>query len=128
MNRTHWYSDSLHESSDLDQLDENALYDREQVTEPEKANLVSSLLPNDKHAPLLDLDLPHKYVESSTPGHGHLYLDVELEWEDYKHLLELLGELGILEPSYVEFSIKRGQSFVRKEGVDKHAYLPNVGF
>lgn len=65
------------------------------------------------HAPVLDLDIPHELVPSSTPGHSHLYLDVELPWWKYKILLRVLSWCGILEKNYVRVSINRGHTDVR---------------
>jgi hypothetical protein len=42
---------------------------------PREGNLVSSMVQPGFHRPVLDLDIPHMYVPSSTPGHGHLYLN-----------------------------------------------------
>lgn len=84
------------------------------------ANLISSLADDGKHYPALDVDIPCRYVPSSTPGHGHLYFDtLDLTWTRYKKLLIALGEAGILEPGYVEASIARSQSLLRPEGVKK---------
>lgn len=93
---------------------------RKQVDTMEEANLVSSLLTNGRHAPVLDLDHRVRLVPSSTEGHFHLYFDdIELEWKDYVRLLRLLAELDILEPGFVDASIDRGQTMVRKPGVHK---------
>lgn len=53
------------------------------------------------HRPVIDLDVPHTYVPSSTPGHGHLYLDVDLTWAKYEALLEHLQDLGIIQPGFL---------------------------
>jgi hypothetical protein len=71
------------------------------------------------HAPVLDLDIPHRYVPSSTPGHGHLYLDIEVQWNDYVEWLTLSANLGILEGGWVDAAINQGFTAVRKEGIVK---------
>lgn len=65
------------------------------------------------HRPVLDLDFPHHYEPSSTPGHGHLYLDTPVEWRRYRKLLDAMEECGILEPGYVAASKARKATFVR---------------
>jgi len=119
MKRVMRYAENLAESVDLEAMEEVPLYDRERTSDFKGANLVSSLLENGKHAPVLDLDVHHKLVPSSTEGHGHLYIDVECEWDDYVNLLDAMSKCGILEESYVEFSKRRGASFVRKPGTYK---------
>lgn len=84
-----------------------------------KANLVSSKLANGLHVPTLDLDVPHHFEPSSTPGHSHLYIDVPMSWRKYKRLLRALCRAGIIEKGFCKFSILRGASFVRKPGVSK---------
>ena len=73
----------------------------------------------ERHLPVLDLDIPHKYVESSTYGHGHLYLDVSLTWQEYKALLKVLRDLRIIEEGFYKVSIARGMTQVRKPGFGK---------
>lgn len=91
-------------------------------TTEENANLVSSVQvdstgrPTGLHLPVIDVDLPCDFVPSSTPGHGHLYIDKALTWDQYRILLHVLMVLGIVEPGYVAVSEKRGATFVRKPG------------
>lgn len=86
----------------------------------EEANLVSSATGNgDWHLPVLDIDVPHRLVPSSTEGHSHLYFDVPVKWEDYVTLLEALANAGIVERGYVEASKAKGATMVRKPGVTK---------
>lgn len=78
-------------------------------------------VPESFHRPVLDLDFPAHVVPSSTPGHGHLYLDKVLTWSQYVKLLEVLAEVGILEPGYVQASIAREFTSVRLPWVKKPA-------
>lgn len=82
------------------------------------------------HAPVLDLDIPHKYVASTTAGHGHLYIDVPMTWDQYRMLLTVLGEVGILEPGYVDASIVRKFTAVRKPEIKKapDEYYKNTAY
>lgn len=90
------------------------------TSEEADANCVSSLLVDGRNAPLLDLDIPHRYVPSSTEGHGHLYLDVPLDRDRWELLMTTLGAVGILEPGYVTAAIKRGHSELRLPHVKKN--------
>lgn len=84
------------------------------------ANVVSSNLHGSRlHAPIIDLDFPHEYVPSTTPGHGHLYLNVPISgWRFFALNLGLyLG--GVIEKGYFVWSIRRGGNFVRRPWVKK---------
>lgn len=85
----------------------------------ETANLISSLCQDGQHRPVMDFDIPARYVPSTTAGHGHLYIDKPLSWEQYQKVLNVLAEVGILEAGYVGAAIRRGASFVRPEWVKK---------
>lgn len=83
-------------------------------------NLVSSALEgSDKHKPCLDIDIPCMFAPSSTEGHGHLYFDIELSWEDYSKLLIVLAEVGIADPAWVQHSLDKNQSLLRPPNVRK---------
>jgi len=72
-----------------------------------------------KHRILLDLDCPHLYVQSSTPGHGHLVIDVPQDWSNLKQLLQLLGDMGVLQYGYVDATFNRGETWLRTPGTKK---------
>lgn len=84
-------------------------------------NLISSKLENGKHAPIIDLDGPHRLVPSTTPGHSHLYLDVEMSWFRYVLLLAALRYAGVIERGFFLWSLRRGQTFARLPWVKKQA-------
>jgi len=71
------------------------------------------------HTIMLDLDVRSFYVESSTPGHAHLYIDVKVGWSKYSQLLRLLGEIGVLEWNYVDVSLMRKATSLRLPWVKK---------
>jgi hypothetical protein len=78
------------------------------------AQVVSSeIYDTDRHAPVLDIDVPAYLVPSSTPGHSHLYIDVSMSWRTYKKLLRAMVKAGILEKGYVKASIRRRHTAVR---------------
>lgn len=93
--------------------------DGRRVTTEAEANCVSSLLEDGRSAPLLDLDCIHEYRASTTPGHGHLLIDVPMTWWQYRRLLKMLGRLGILEPGYVRAALRRGHNEARLPRVQK---------
>lgn len=86
-----------------------------------KANCVGSKLADGSnlHAPTLDIDLPCRLVPSSTPGHFHLYIDKAMTWAQYVRLLNVMADVGILEPNYVAASIRDGATILRRPGVKK---------
>lgn len=71
------------------------------------------------HALLLDLDVPAYLVPSSTPGHSHLYVDVEIDHDRWKLLIHALADAGVIEKGYAEASINRGASYLRLPWVKK---------
>jgi hypothetical protein len=90
-----------------------------------KANLVTSvsaLQPSPHtvlHKPQLDLDIPSSYHYSSTPGHAHLQVDVEVPWSKYLQWLQLSADLGIIQQGWVNASKKRGYTTLRLPHVKK---------
>jgi len=85
----------------------------------EENNLVSSRTQDGKHAPIIDLDFPHRYVQSSTPGHAHLYLNVEVSWWRWALLQLALWLAGVQELGYSWWSLRRGANCVRPPGEQK---------
>lgn len=85
------------------------------------ANLVSSeLLGSDGlHSLVLDIDVPASLVPSSTFGHSHLYINAEMTWAAYTHLLDALVIAGIVEPGYRDASLARGFTAVRLPWIRK---------
>ena len=98
---------------------------REVVSNAEEATVVTSMvgqkLGQGVHKPVLDIDLPVKLTESSTPGHYHLFIDKELTWGQYTKLLDALETCGIIEPGYRSASLQRGYTAVRVPWVRKGA-------
>ncbi|WNT44357.1 hypothetical protein SEA_MABODAMACA_39 [Microbacterium phage Mabodamaca] len=72
-----------------------------------------------RHKVILDLDLPAKLVPSTTEGHFHLYIDHEVDWEDYQDLLVALERCGLVETGYVNASLARGHTAARMPWVQK---------
>lgn len=100
---------------------------RELVTDRAEADLVSSRVATDPyvHRPVLDIDFPAQLVPSSTPGHYHLYLDIDLEWHVYEELLLDLEAAGIIQHGYARNAIRRKQSLARLPEKPKHLEPPD---
>lgn len=82
-------------------------------------NLVSSRVYDGTHLPIVDLDFPHEYVPSSTPGHAHLYLDVPVQPWRWRALMVGLYLGGVIEWGYLLWSLRRGANFVRAPHIVK---------
>ncbi len=67
----------------------------------------------------LEVNQHIRVMPSSTDGHSHVYVDVELPWDAYVVLLEDLEERQVIESGYFRASVSRQQTFVRKPGVRK---------
>lgn len=75
--------------------------------------------------PVLDLDIEHLYFPSTTPGHGGLLLNVELNQELWLELLDVLERCGIIEGGFAEASRQRGYAALRTPWTDKIKPEPN---
>ena len=100
--------------------------DRAITDDPEAANVISSIRRGDKpgtswarHLPVLDIDIPAILVPSSTPGHSHLYLDVEMPESTFWKLCDALAEVGVLQHGYVIACKSRGYTSVRLPWIKK---------
>lgn len=71
------------------------------------------------HAPVIDLDGPHHYQSSTTPGHGHLYLNKDMAFEDMMEILDVLVKHGIVQPGYRDAAKIRGWAAVRTPWTEK---------
>lgn len=73
------------------------------------------------HHVVVDIDQPAWLVESSTPGHSHLYVELPggTPWADYVEFLEAAAKIGLVEPGYVEASKVRGGTYVRLPWIRK---------
>ena len=86
----------------------------------EESNAIASTYRDDthlkgKHALLLDLDVDHVYIPSSTKYHGHLIINTPrgLSFDDMMEILTVLNKHGILEPGYVSAAKARGKTWLR---------------
>lgn len=85
-----------------------------------KANLLTSLVKSPHgdnfHAPVLDIDIPCALIPSAQPGHSHLLIDKLLTWDQYKNLMMVLAECGIIEQGYYAAACTNGMSGIRVPG------------
>lgn len=103
-------------------VDEKQKYGKENISDavdPTEANLISSLLENGNHAPVIDFDYPIEVIPSTTLGHFHLYIHKEVEWNKYKNVLNALANADLIEKGYAKASMHKGFSAVRPPGVQK---------
>ena len=83
------------------------------------ANLVASITTDGKQMPILDLDFPHHFEPSTTPGHSHLFLDVSMSKWRWFLLMSALAYAGVIEKPFYAWSLRRGGNFVRVPGTTK---------
>jgi hypothetical protein len=63
---------------------------------------------------MFDVDIPMQVIESSTPGHYHVYFpNSYIPKEKLFNLLDALAECGIVERGYAEASRARGFAALR---------------
>lgn len=95
---------------------------------PGEANLVTSVLRKRKlgpdeplHAILLDVDVPAALFPSTTPGNSHLYIQppFPLTEKQLFKLLDVLTEVGIIQPGFAKASKIRGYTALRPPWVRK---------
>ncbi len=65
------------------------------------------------HAPVIDLDCAHHYEPSTTPGHGHLYINKAMSFDDMMEVLDVLVKHGIVQPGFRDAAKIRGWAAVR---------------
>jgi hypothetical protein len=99
---------------------------------PDTADMVSSLVVEDDkatgtHTVMLDIDLPARLVESSTPGHYHLYIDQRMRWGEYKDLLKALHKAGLIETGFYDASLRNHATMLRPPWVRRDAPKPVTG-
>lgn len=99
-------------------------YELDRVVKPPvvpvaQANVSSSLLTNGKHAPAIDLDIEALLVPSSTEGHSHLYINHELTWKQYRRLLKVMRDVGLVQEGFYRSAVRRGCTLLRLPHIRK---------
>jgi hypothetical protein len=93
--------------------------DAKRLDSPESETLMaagllsSQVAGTDRHIVCIDVDHPLLALPSSTPGHWHLLIDVEMEWGVYEKLLLALAKARVIEPGYYTAAVHRHATFVR---------------
>jgi hypothetical protein len=74
-----------------------------------------------QHQIVVDIDHPVHVVESSTPGHYHLYVELPggIPQGLYFEWLQACAKIGLVEPGYVAASVNRGHTDLRLPWVSK---------
>ena len=104
------------------------LNELDRVENLDEANIVTSKWYESRvgnvsmHKLFLDLDIEHLYVPSSTPGHGHLMINVDLDEKDLKELVALLVKLNVLSPGSLGQLVTRGANSLRLPWIKKAEY------
>lgn len=92
------------------------------IADPIEANLITSCFQGEgieTHALLLDLDVEHVYVPSSTEGHGHLYVNVKLTRREWEAVMQALDNAGVIGNGFRQHSLQRGYASLRTPWVRK---------
>lgn len=73
----------------------------------------------EEKAPHIDLVVPVRVLPSSSLGHHHVYMDVEMPWAAYLAMCKMLKNAGLLEPGYLRASDARCMTMLLKPGLTK---------
>lgn len=78
-------------------------------------NLAVSAIDESKrtHLPIFDLDVPHRLVPSRTPGHSHLYVDVEVPADKLRAVIAAMVDAGLMGPGNLAQFDVRGMQCAR---------------
>lgn len=118
-----WYSNAVNADDYVGPEDEVRCPEEDTPFPP---NLISSATGREEwHYLILDLDISHYYIESSTNGHAHLVFDHKwLHENQIKKIYEVLADVGILQRGFVDMFDRREAAFIR---LDKDKLIPGDG-
>lgn len=131
------FSQWPHVTQKVDQLDGNDYDPSKEGRESSpigESNVTTSMIADaegrstGRHTVVLDIDVPAVLVPSSTPGHSHLFVDVEMGWETYKKLLGALADAGVVQPGYAAASWSREHTSVRLPWIRKVPVVEGAAF
>lgn len=126
--RLTWHSEIRWDVPDYVDDVAHAVDDRRATTDPEVVEAFSSCYRSDleldpprqrNHALLLDLDVPAWLLPSSTGGHGHLYVDLEIPEDKLWRFLDAAADIGLVEEGYVSACKARGMTSLRPPWIEK---------
>lgn len=116
-------------------LDDGRIELGNQPRDLDEANLIGSRMQGSAdHLPIIDLDVDHEYVPSSTEGHGHLYIRPEhpVPWIKYERVLRAMADAGMIGWAEYVRAVDREGTFVRKPGKARlgarHERMPATQF
>ena len=109
--------DGRRTTTDLEQVEAISSSWREQ--RPQNQHVDDAGNPVSRHGLLIDLDVAAWLIPSSTAGHGHLYVDLDLDERDLWEFLEAAAKIGLVEDGYVSACRSRGMTSVRAPWVRK---------
>lgn len=123
MNRLYAKRDLSKDSEGNDEKDDWVTCKEEDRASPGDANIITSVIYQDDnntiHLPLIDLDIEHLYIKSSSYGHAHLYLNTQLTHEEYRELLRVLHKCGIIGKGTFDQLERDGSTQLRLPGIIK---------
>jgi hypothetical protein len=100
---------------------------RELVEDVNEADIITSRIKGtNTHTVMLDIDHPCKLVESTTPGHYHLYIDVEVDDRQYANVLKALVDAGIVQFGFAWGYAMRKATSLRLPWVKKESVTDDV--
>lgn len=126
--RLTWHSEIAWDVPDYEGDVAHAVDDRRATTDPEVVEAFSSCYRSDvdlepahqrNHALLLDLDVPAWLLPSSTGGHGHLYVDLDIPEDKLWTFLDAAADIGLVEEGYVSACKARGMTSLRPPWIVK---------
>jgi hypothetical protein len=115
------YPGQVHRWVDFDESSTDYEDDRP-VMVTDHANVATSTIEGTlsvEHKLLVDIDLPCKLIESTTPGHFHFYVDKKISYKQLINILKAMSDAGIVEPGYYKASKSRGYTSVRLPWIKK---------
>ncbi len=90
------------------------------VHSPQYADVVSSEVEGTKlHTLMLDIDMPARLIESSTPGCYHLYIDCPMTWPKLLSILNPLADAGVIERGFLKMAKKHKATHLRPPWMTK---------
>lgn len=75
----------------------------------------------------IELGVPAYLLPSSTAGHHHAYIDVEMKWRPYRALCKAMASVGLLEEAFVDLTISHGMSMLIRPGLTKRQLYARGG-
>ena len=125
-----WLGQNHHKDNDTYQYDEilelvpigfeDTNKVRSWIPGPEETILVGSATDRGTHQPVIDLDFGCRLIESSTPGHYHLYLDQEITIDKYIDLMEGFVKAGLVQEIHLDTLKEVRENYVRLPGSAKN--------